>query len=115
MDPSARHTFLTREHFMKKLLSVLLCATTVTLCSCVYHQPIEQGNIITPAKIQRIQVGMTSAQVTAALGTPVLQNVYKDGRMHYVYTSSPTRHKIIIKKLVIDFRNDRVTNIRTDL
>lgn len=101
--------------FSMKTLRFFLLLITATLCGCVYHQPFEQGNILTTSKVQSIQPGMTSAEVIAKLGSPVLENMYKDNRMTYVYTSQPSRNQTIVKKLEIDFRNNHVTNIRTDL
>lgn len=98
-----------------KAVRIFILIITAVLCGCVYHHPFQQGNVITPNKVQKIHAGMSSTQVVAALGSPVLKNVYTDGRMNYIYTSQPTRDKIIIKKLLIDFRNDRVVNIRTEL
>lgn len=98
-----------------KLLRIFLLVMTTAVCGCVYHHPFQQGNVITPSKAQTIHAGMTSAQVIAQLGSPVLKNAYSDGRMNYVYTSQPTRNRSIVKKLVINFRNDHVVNIRTDL
>lgn len=98
-----------------KLFRILLIALTATLCGCAYHQPFQQGNIITTAKVQAIHAGMTEAQVIAQLGSPVLKNVFSDNRMNYIYTSQPTRKLTIVKKLIIDFQNGHVVNIRTDL
>lgn len=98
---------------MKKLFISAALATTISLCGCVYHPPIYQGNVLTPAKMQSIQLGMTSAQVIQKLGSPVLKNVYSQNHMSYIYTSQPTKEKMVIKKLEIDFKNDHVSNVRT--
>lgn len=99
---------------MKKIASVLLISTAL-LSGCVYHQAFEQGNIITPAKVQAIHRGMTAQQVEAQLGSPVLKNIYTEQRMTYIYTQQPTRNTMIVRRLIIDFQHDHVTNIRTDL
>jgi len=44
-----------------------------------------------------------------------LKNVYDDNRMDYIYTSQPSRNTMVIKKLVVEFHNNRVTNLRTEL
>ena len=100
---------------MKKLVALFCAAGILCLTSCVYRPAFEQGNILTPAKVQSITPGMTSAQVTAKLGSPVLENMYSDNRMTYVYTSSPSHSKIVVKKVMIEFKNDHVVNIRTAL
>ncbi len=97
-----------------KHLRIVLLLIAVTLCSCVYHQPIEQGNILTPAKMQTIHNGMTSAQVVAQLGTPVLQNIYSDNRMAYVYTRQPTRKRTEITRFIVHFHNDHVVDIQNN-
>lgn len=100
------------EHTMKHLRFALLLITAA-LCGCVYHQPFQQGNILTPSKMQAIHNGMTSEAVVAKLGSPVLQNMYADNRMNYVYTQQPTRHKTMVKRMVIQFQNDRVVDVST--
>lgn len=99
---------------MKKIASILLISTAL-LSGCVYHQSFEQGNILTPTKVQAIHRGMTPQQVEAQLGSPVLKNIYAEQRMTYIYTQQPTRNKMIVRRLIIDFQHDHVSNIRTDL
>lgn len=98
---------------MKKLLLSLPIFFTLTLCGCVYHPSITQGNVLTPQKMESIHNGMTSEQVVQLLGTPVLKNVFANNHMSYIYTTQESRKKIVIKKLEIDFQNDRVVNVRT--
>ena len=99
---------------MKKM-KLALIALTVLLAGCVYHPTIEQGNILTPANARAIHPGMTSQAVVAKLGSPVLQNAYADGRMVYIYTSQASGKKMVVKQLEIDFQNNRVVNVRTEL
>ena len=98
---------------MKKIVAFGFAITLAGLCGCVYHPTITQGNVLTPVKMQSIQIGMTSAQVVEKLGSPVLKNVYADDHVAYIYTTQATHQKMVIKKLEIDFKNDRVTNVRT--
>lgn len=98
---------------MKKILfAFVICAA---LSGCVYHQQFEQGNVITPTKAQAIHRGMSAQAVESTLGSPVLKNIYANNRMTYVYTQNPKRNEMIVRRLMIDFRNNKVTNIRTDL
>ncbi len=98
-----------------KFLRFFLLFVTATLCGCVYHQPFQQGNILSPAKTQSIHRGMTSEEVVATLGSPVLRNIYTDNRMTYVYTDQPTRNHTDITRFIVQFHNDRVVDIKTDL
>ena len=100
---------------LKVFIRLLPILSVITLCGCIYHQPIEQGNIITPAHVQAIHNGMTSQQVIAKMGSPVMKNIYNDEHMDYVYTSAPTHDIMIVKKVIIVFRHNLVTNVRTEL
>ncbi|MDP1573592.1 MAG: outer membrane protein assembly factor BamE [Coxiellaceae bacterium] len=97
---------------MKKYLSLLIAASII-LCGCVYHPPVFQGNVLTPEKVQQIHTGMTSEEVVAKLGTPVLKNAYETNQITYIYTSQKASKQMEIKKLEIDFTNNRVATVRT--
>jgi len=96
-----------------KQLRIFLLLITAALCGCVYHQPIQQGNIYSASKMDTIHNGMTSEQVIAKLGSPVLENMYADNRMAYVYSDQPTRKNITVKRTIIQFQNDRVVDVET--
>lgn|SRR3990167_2074316 len=98
-----------------KLLRLFLILITTSLCGCVYHQVFDQGNILTPAKTQSVKVGMSSQEVVGILGTPVLENIYADNRLVYVYTQQPTRNKTIITRFIVTFQNNHVVDVKTDL
>ena len=100
---------------MKNTVVLTLFFAFFFLSGCVYHQAFEQGNVLTTTKLQAIHRGMSAQAVEAKLGSPVLKNVYVDNRMTYVYTQNPKRNMMIVRRLVIDFDNNKVTNIRTDL
>lgn len=100
---------------MRSLNAILMLGAFLLLTGCVYHQPFEQGNILTPTKTQAIHKGMTSEEVIAKLGSPVLENMYANNQMIYVYTKQPTRHTTEITRFIVQFQNDRVVNIATDL
>lgn len=104
----------TRGLFMK-FLRFFLLLVTAALCGCVYHQPFDQGNILSPSKTQQIHRGMSSEEVVAKIGSPVLENMYSDNRMTYVYTRQPTRNKMEVTRFIVQFQNDHVVNIQTDL
>lgn len=95
-----------------KITKYFVLATAALLTGCVYHPAFEQGNILTPAKMNAIHTGMTSAEVTAELGSPVLKNAYHDNRMSYVYTNQPSRSRMDITRFIINFQNDHVVSTK---
>lgn len=97
---------------MKKYIWIFV---SIFLCGCVYHPPVFQGNVLTPEKVQKIHNGMTVDEVTSTLGSPVMKSIYNTNQVTYIYTSQKAGKKIEIKKLEIDFTNNRVSNVRTSL
>lgn len=93
-----------------RILTLILAISLLSLTSCAYRPPVQQGNFLTNANIQSIHQGMTKSQVLGILGKPVLINLYKNGRLVYVYTLEPTRRSRQMRKLLIYFRSGRVTN-----
>ena len=50
-----------------------------------YQIPVRQGNLITPAMLEKVRIGMPGSQVHAILGTPLIQDSFHAGRWDYVY------------------------------
>ena len=99
---------------MKKL-AFLLLLISAALCGCVYHPPFQQGNVLTASKTQSIHKGMTSEQVRTVLGSPVLENMFSDNRMTYIYTDQPKYNERKTKRFIVTFQNDEVVNIQSDI
>lgn len=102
---------------MRHRLLILLSFFITTLGGCIYHLPIQQGNIITDKDLSSLlHKGMTKDQVRAVLGDPVLINIFSGNRMVYVYTfQRGYNRRTQSTHLIIYFLdNNRVTNFWTD-
>ena len=100
---------------MSRVSLIFLAFWMTTLGGCVYHPPIQQGNIITNKNLRTLHKGMTKDQVRTVLGDPVLVNIFSDNRMMiYVYTFQCGHHRRIQSvRLIIYLRNNRVTDFWT--
>ena len=98
---------------MQKRLFLLILMSALSGCSLfqIKKIDIEQGNIITPRMISQVHPGMTKAEVTDLLGTPVMMNTFNDNREDYVYTFKPGHGTMTEKNMVLIFRNNRLTQI----
>ena len=94
-----------------RIISIMLI--TFILSGCLYHQPVEQGNVLTPQKMSRIKNGMSEGTVLAVLGQPVMENVYKDNRLVYVYTLQPSRTTLEKTSFIVTFSRGRVVSTKT--
>lgn len=96
---------------MKKILSLLLCASFFVLSGCIHKMDIEQGNIITPDMVSKLHTGMSEEQVKNIMGTPMLLNTFDDNRIDYVYTYKPAHGEMTEKNITLVFRNHRLQQI----
>lgn len=99
---------------MKHLISLLVCASLI-LASCSIHKiDIQQGNIITPDMIEKLEPGMTREQVRFIMGTPMVMDSFHQNRWDYVYTFKPGTKGIDPERyhVVLSFENDLLSNIQ---
>jgi outer membrane protein assembly factor BamE len=70
-------------------IQLLLVSVLLASCSLPTFTPfkveIRQGNLVTPDMRAKIKLGMTQAQVKAALGAPLINDPYHANRWDYVY------------------------------
>jgi outer membrane protein assembly factor BamE len=97
----------------KNFLLGLVLVSVLALTSC-YRVPVPQGNILTTAEVAKIHKGMAPSEVIAAIGNPVLDNVFVNNQLAYVYSFKRVWHRMIIKRLIIYFQNGAVVNIVYD-
>lgn len=103
---------------MRVLLSLILAAG---LAGCSYLSPhkieIQQGNFITKEAFATIKVGMTKAEVRAAIGTPLLQDVFHANRWDYYFSHEQYGGFAKLKRvneerrITFYFENDRLKRI----
>lgn len=77
----------------------------------VYKMTIQQGNIITADMVNRLEPGMTPAQVRYLLGTPLLTDPFHANRWDYPYTLQRGRGPMEAKHLTLYFENDALARI----
>jgi len=104
-----------RFGYQRIWLPTLVVATL--LSACVYHAPIQQGNLLETKDIDQISVGMTQAQVRYVLGTPMVADPFSSNRWDYVYyvklSKMPDAKK---QQLIVYFENGNVSKLdRTPL
>lgn len=95
-------------------ISILL-ALSISLSACAWidleRRPTQQGNIITDEQVYRLKVGQTRQQVRSIMGDPVLTDTFNPNRYNYVYTLYKGSTREIHKKVIVEFSNDKVSNI----
>jgi outer membrane protein assembly factor BamE len=83
----------------------------------IYRIDVPQGNFLEQRDVDKLRIGMTKEQVLFVLGKPVVNDAFDQDTWHYVYDlkrGMRKRGEDIHKKLVINFMDDRVFQVRGD-
>jgi len=79
-----------------------------------YRFDLPQGNSVTREMLDQVREGMTRAQVRSALGTPLLEQTFRDDRWDYVFRYTHPSGRSELRSVTIYFQSDRVARIRAD-
>lgn len=99
---------------MKKILSVLfltLLINSISGCSS-YKLEVQQGNVVPSEAVAKLKKGMSKAEVTSILGTPLLQDSFQTNRWDYIFYLSKAGKETQRKDLTLTFNGDRLAQIR---
>ncbi|OGS92449.1 MAG: hypothetical protein A2Z95_08355 [Gallionellales bacterium GWA2_60_18] len=98
------------------LFSILLssCSYLNVPVLAPYKMDIRQGNYVTPEMREKLQTGMTKAQVRFVLGTPMINDAFHGNRWDYAYRLAQ-RGKLVEKQhLALYFEDDRLVRAEED-
>ncbi len=101
---------------MKKHIFLAVLGLFLSSCSMfhVHKVEVEQGNVMTPAMVNRLHAGMTKGQVKAVMGDPILINVMNPSLESYVYTDQIGSDNRIEKRVTLTFDHGVVRNIKRE-
>ena len=103
---------------MKYLRIALPLTLLLTLSGCAIIKPytiqVQQGDLLSTKQIKAIKPGMTQQQVSYLLGTPNVMNTYTPNTWCYVYTNQKDHQPRAEKKLFIEFKDGKVSEISGD-
>lgn len=103
-----------------------LALGTVALVACTSSDPnrsglfepyrvsLPQGNYVTRDMLDQVKAGMTREQVRLALGSPLLNHVFRDDRWDYVFRLQHANRRAELRRVTILFKDDKVATIEAD-
>jgi len=94
----------------KLLIPILLCGGLLFGCSA-HKLEIQQGNIITPEMMEKLEVGMSTSQVRFLLGSPQLVDPFHKNRWDYLYSLRQEGAETERKHLILMFEGDTLSKI----
>lgn len=92
-------------------LSVVLFSMGGCTSFSPYKLEIRQGNYVTPEMRKKIKVGMSRQQVTSALGSPLVSDVFHFNRWDYIYRLEEKGKLVESQRLTLFFEGEFVKRI----
>jgi len=94
-------------------LAALLASGCSFLVPDAERVEIQQGNLLTPADIARLETGQTRARVRQLLGDPILSAPFRSNRWDYVYYRTEAGRPVEApQRLTLYFdEQDRVSSV----
>ncbi len=93
--------------------SIAAVAVLALLVGCSpYQVDVEQGNILDKKIISQLSLGLSKDGVKTLLGSPVLIDPFDENIWLYACTKQINGGKIDKKKLVLKFKNDKLSSIQ---
>ena len=110
----------------RRLLALLICVCAATLAGCAargttssgifepYRTDLPQGNYVTSEMLSKVQPGMPKAAVRLALGTPLLNEMFRTDRWIYVFRYQHPSGDAITRHVIVYFKDELVERIEAD-
>lgn len=97
---------------MQKLIPYLFAGLmAVFLGGCafpgVYKIDIQQGNILKPEDLAKLEPGMSRDDVRFVLGTPLVDNSFRADRDYYLYTFQDSGGKILKQQVIVFYSGNQ--------
>ena len=97
-----------------KTVLILICAS-LSLTHCLSYdfsnRKIQQGNILSPAKIKELKLGLSKNDAAILMGTSLISPMFSLDRWDYAYTWRLGTHPDKIKHLTLFFADDHLVKI----
>ena len=102
---------------MKKLLIIITCLASLILAGCserfhiVHKIDVQQGNVVTQDRVDQLEPGMTRNQVQYIMGSPIVVDVFHQGRWDYLDFMKPGYGDISMERVTVHFEGDSLERV----
>ncbi len=98
---------------MKTILISISIALSLTHCLSYdfSKRKVQQGTILSPARIARLKLGMSKSDAAILMGTSLINPIFNLDRWDYAYTWRLGTNPNLVRHLTLFFANDRLVKI----
>lgn len=94
------------------LVWVIIAGIGLSGCIRPYKVDVEQGNLLELQRLADLHVGMTRTEVDQLLGKSILKTPFTDkNHVSYVYTQQVNGGKMLLRRVQLTFRDDKLVRI----
>jgi outer membrane protein assembly factor BamE len=97
------------------LLGCVLASLALAGCIKPHRAPVAQGNVIMKKDAERLEVGMSRAQVEYLLGRPIVKEPFDQSRWNYVFYFRMQHREPTRNRVSLHFEDDTLTRIDGEL
>jgi outer membrane protein assembly factor BamE len=100
---------------LRALPALALLQVSLSGCSLLYRQDVQQGSVVEQEMIDQLEPGMSKRQVELIMGTPAHLSPFHGSRWNYVYSYKNGRSgEVEVKNLALYFEGDQLLKIEGD-
>lgn len=102
---------------MQRLSLILRILFIISLTSCTTYdfsrRVVQQGNLLSPAVVNRLAIGMSKEDVAILLGTSLLSPLFNNDRWDYAYTKRKGSTSDTVRHISLYFSNNKLVRIES--
>lgn len=108
-------TFFIIEKKMQIRTLLISASLALSLTNCMSYdfsrRVVQQGNLLSPQKIERLKIGMSKNDAAILMGTSLISPTFNDNRWDYAFTSRRGNSPMEVCSLTLYFSHDQLTRI----
>lgn len=106
-------TFISHSLSVLALLTLFACSNPLN--NIPYRIDIDQGNQISQAQLNQLNLGMNKEEVEFIMGTPLLNDIFNEDRWDYVqYHKTGKTKEVQESVLTLYFKNNLLVQVDRD-
>lgn len=101
------------QQLFMKIVTSLIVLSALNGCSNLNfsNKTAHQGNLSVVNKSKQLKIGMSKNEVKRLMGTSLIYPMFNQNRWDYSLTLQKPNKEVVIKSLVLYFKQDRLSRI----